>query len=90
VKVLDYSLSASNNIYAAKAILGKGGEFDVQVHGKPEFVKEHQSMSLRGKYIKTVFLRLRKQQVLQTFAHTLYHTHYTVVAVALCCVEIWL
>jgi hypothetical protein len=56
-----------------KAILGKGGVFDVHVHGKPEFVEEHQRMSSRGKYIKTVFLRLRKQQVLQTFAHyTLY------------------
>jgi hypothetical protein len=77
---------------ADKTILGKGGEvdaheFDVHVHGKPEFVPEHQTMVpfLPGKYIKTVFLRLRKQQVLQTVAHTLYRC-----SRALCCVETWL
>ena len=57
------------------------------MHGKPEFVAEHQTMVsfLPGKYIKTVFLRLRKQQVFQTVAHTLYRC-----SRALCCVEIWL
>ena len=72
---------------ADKTILGKGGEFDVHVHGKPEFVAEDQAMVpfLPGKYIKTVFLRIRKQQVSQTVAHTLYRC-----SRALCCVEIWL
>lgn len=43
-----------------------GASYDVYVHGKPDFIHEHQQLALPGKYIKTVFLRLAKQQVLHT------------------------